>query len=127
MGPIPERWEVKQPFQNPGYQVIERGEIANLHFNGIYGGAFFSLENGVSRFCSEKSCMKNKEQMIAFKSPWALAEYYVYLPWKWVLYMGRSFIPLKQKGFPLVIHHHTNHTDKEKLMAEISGNWTTFL
>ena len=122
VGPIPDRWEATQPFRNPGEQMVRRDKIASLHFNGLCDGAFFSLKNGVSRFCSEEDCMKEEQKMVDFKSSWGLADYFVYIPWQWVLYMGQSSIPFEQKGFPLVVYYHTNHTNKEQMMSITSGN-----
>jgi hypothetical protein len=84
-----------------------------LHFQGGASRkahrAYFDLtataaaqqESWLTQYCTRsKQCMKNiKENMPKIDQTWGLASYYIHVPWKWVLYFGRSMIEAGHEGF----------------------------
>ena len=81
---------------------IEEGQnVGMLHFTGGPGATFFDGP-GLDKYCGERqqgpACKGHLEE---YHSSWGLAEYYVRLPWKLVMYFGSSKIQTGKLGYPL--------------------------
>eukprot|EP00529_Nitzschia_sp_RCC80_P029050 CAMPEP_0113468522 /NCGR_PEP_ID=MMETSP0014_2-20120614/15401_1 /TAXON_ID=2857 /ORGANISM="Nitzschia sp." /LENGTH=326 /DNA_ID=CAMNT_0000360919 /DNA_START=348 /DNA_END=1328 /DNA_ORIENTATION=- /assembly_acc=CAM_ASM_000159 len=107
VGDIPSQWTTHMsPNNRKTYTTLtDRKYSSTLHFSGLYAGNFFSLDSGVIKHCRGE-CQKDPEKVLAFKSTWGLAEYYVYLPWEWALEFGASKIRPGEEGYAMQLEYH---------------------
>ncbi len=107
-GVLPDEWNTHlghgwRPHPHKLLDAVERDErkAGMLHFTGAFGETYFSGTTGLDKYCERTSRCKNYvAALYKYRSTWGLAEYYVRLPWKLLMYFESSKIPSDQEGFP---------------------------
>ncbi len=99
-GKIPEQWDVHLGHgfrRGPDKLLSKRNSIGMLHFTGAYGNTYF--EDSIDKLCGGNYHGKNcKGHLKEFHSSWGLAETYIRLPWKYLIFFASTKISHDSDG-----------------------------
>jgi len=77
-----------------------------IHFNGIRPNHISWFDKGTFSYCNDE-CQNTTVRQELFRQTWGLADYYIYVPWKWARFFAESMIPFNEKGHELVVREIT--------------------
>lgn len=100
-GVIPDQWNVHLGHgyrRSPHELLYNREHVGMLHFTGAYGDTYF--EESIDKLCGGKyHGARCKGHLEEYHSSWGLAEMYIRLPWKFLIFFAATKIPHGNDGF----------------------------
>ena len=115
-GVIPDQWNVHlgHGWRNAPHQMLGLDRVAMVHFTGGFGDSYFS-EPGLEKYCGGKDpngFVRGKhckdKYLDEFHASWGLADYYIRISWKFLIYFASTKISHDADGFAfnfeIVIH-----------------------
>jgi hypothetical protein len=100
-GLLPTSWSVHRGhgWRNEPQTILDKDQdVSFVHFTGSYSSPYY--ENGLDKFCigeSDGGC-EGESDLEKFRKSWGLAEYYVRITWRWLLYFATSSVRPHENG-----------------------------
>ncbi|GFH59519.1 hypothetical protein CTEN210_15995 [Chaetoceros tenuissimus] len=108
VGYLPMEWynHIGHGYRAKPQMLVQKANVGYLHFTGFGTGESYFSDQGLIKFCERGGrCQPTiQSHIIDFQKSWGLADYYIRIPWSWVIFQGgTSRINPKEKEHSLTV------------------------
>lgn len=109
VGHLPMKWfnHIGHGYRSTPQLLANKANVGFLHFTGSGTGESYFSDQGLIKFCERgRQCNPLIESHVTdFQKSWGLADYYIRIPWEWVIFQGviSRVNPKKNEKFLTVV------------------------